>query len=73
MGFVAHLTPVLCFMKVIVAISFCGPGHFLSVDYVLCVVPFAGEHLITEVILDFNLETVRVLVWTRSQASSYTS
>ena len=50
-----HLSCVMCLMKVIVAKSFRCPGHFLSIDNVLCIVPFTGERLITEVILSFDL------------------
>lgn len=46
----------MCLMKVIVVISCCGPGHFLSFDNVLCIVPFTAVHLITEVILSFDLK-----------------
>lgn len=54
----SHPAPVVCFVKVIVSVASCGPGGLLSLNNALCVVPFAGEHLITEVILNLNLELV---------------
>lgn len=50
-----NLSLVICLMEVIVVISCRCTRQFLSVDNVLCIVPFTGEHLITEVILSFNL------------------
>lgn len=47
----------MLFMKIIVVISRGGPGYCLPLDNILCIVPFAGVHLITEVILGFNLES----------------
>lgn len=44
-------------MKIIVVISRGSPGYCLPLDNILCIVPFAGVHLITEVILGFNLES----------------
>lgn len=32
-----YLSLVMCLMEVIVTISCCGPGHFLSIDNVLCI------------------------------------
>lgn len=59
--FTAHLSRVMTLMKIIVAISRRGPGHFLPIDDILSIVPFTAVHLITEVILDFNLEAEQSL------------
>lgn len=56
----SHPGSVLCFAKVIVSVPGCGPGRPLSLDNALRVVPFAGEHLIAEVILNLNLPSVPV-------------
>lgn len=56
----SHPASVVCLVKVIVLVPSGGPGCRLSRDNALRVVPFAGEHLITEVILNLNLESVPV-------------
>lgn len=56
----SHLASVVSTVKVVVSVPSCGPRHLLALDDALGVVPFAGEHLITEVILNLNLELVPV-------------
>lgn len=56
----AHLASFFCCVKVVVPVPSCGPGSRLSLDNALSVVPFAGEHLVTHIILNFNLELVPV-------------
>lgn len=53
---VAHPSSVFCFLKVVVSVPRRGSGSFLSSDDALSVVPFAGEHLITDVVLNFDLK-----------------
>lgn len=43
-------------MEVVVSVPGRGSGSFLSLDDALSVVPFAGEHLITDVVLNFDLK-----------------
>lgn len=53
--FSTNISYVMCQMIVIVAMSCRGPGHCLSVDDILSIVPFTREHLRAEVILNFDL------------------
>ena len=50
-----NLSRSLYLVKVVVVVIWCCAGHFLSVDDVLCIIPFTVERLITEVILSFWL------------------
>lgn len=52
----AHPSLVICHVKVIVTVttvSCCCPLHCVSIDNVLSIVPFTGEHVITDGILGF--------------------